>query len=413
MMDFRRFWIGETTSRLGSSIGSVAVPLVALNVLHANVFMVSALTAAAWLPWVVIGLPVGAWVNRLPRRPVMILADTVSVLAFASVPVAAWFGVLTSAQLLVVALLGGVASVFFKTAYQAFLPALLAQEKLLEGNAKLQGSEQVADVGGPGAAGVIAQVAGPALGVLADAVSFVVSAVCLLAIRPAEPPRAAERRRLRHEIAEGLAVVTRDPLLRISTLYGCVSNLMLVGYQAVLVVFLVRIVGFSSGITGLLLAMTSLGGVAGALLARPVAGWLGTARTLLLGRLVLTPAGLLIPLADKGTGLGLFVLGSVVLIASIVAGNVVWMGWVQSYYPSRMLGRLSGSVQVFNYGSIPLGALLAGVLASHFGVRATLWIMLTGMVTVTLLLLLSPLRRLRDLPAAVPPAPVSAREASR
>jgi predicted MFS family arabinose efflux permease len=181
----------------------------------------------------------------------------------------------------------------------------------------------------------------------------------------------------------------------------------------VLVVFLVRIVGFSSGTTGILLAMTSLGGVAGALLARRAARWLGTARAVVLGRLILTPSGLLIPLAAKGPALGLFVLGSVTLIATIVAGNIIWMGWVQSYYPPRLLGRVWASVQVFNYGSIPLGALLAGALASHLGVRATLWMMLIGLVAVSFVMLIGPLRRLRDLPAAAPPAPVSAREASR
>ena len=202
--DFRLLWTGETTSCLGSSIGGVALPLVALSVLHASVLAVSALTAAAWLRWVLIGLPAGAWVDRLLRRPVMIAADVVSVAAFGSVPVAAWCGALTTVQLMFAALAGGTASVFFKTAYRAFLPALLAADDLLEGNARLQGSEQVANVAGPGAAGVIAQAAGAVCGVLADAASFAVSAICLSRIRVAEPPRVARRRNLRHEIGEGL-----------------------------------------------------------------------------------------------------------------------------------------------------------------------------------------------------------------
>jgi MFS family permease len=192
--DFRLLWTGETTSCLGSSIGGIALSLVALTVLHASVFAVSALTAAAWLPWVLVGLPAGAWVDRWPRRPVMIAADVVSAAAFGSVPVAAWCGVLTTAQLMCAALAGGTASVFFKTAYRAFLPALLTADDLLEGNAKLQGSEQVANVAGPGAAGLIAQPAGAVCGVLADAASFAVSAVCLFRLRVAEPARVARRR---------------------------------------------------------------------------------------------------------------------------------------------------------------------------------------------------------------------------
>jgi MFS family permease len=396
--DFRLLWTGETTSCLGSSIGGIALALVALSVLHASVFVISVLTAAAWLPWVLIGLPAGAWVDRLPRRAVMIAADLVSVAAFGSVPVAAWCGALTTLQLMLVALAGGTAAVFFKTAYRAFLPALLAADDLLEGNAKLQGSEQVANVAGPGAAGLIAQAAGAVCGVLADAVSFAVSAICLSRIRVTGPPRVARRRNLRHEIGEGLAIVVRDPLLRATTLYGCLSNLTLVGYQAVLVVFLVRIVGLSAGATGALIALTSLGGVVGALVARPAARRFGTARILLRGRMALTPAGLLIPLADRGPGLALFVVGSVTVVSAIIAGNVIFSGWFQGYYPRELLGRVSTSVQVFNYGSVPLGALAAGFLASHLGVRGALWIMLSGLALSALVLLTGPLRHLRDLP---------------
>jgi MFS family permease len=397
--DFRLLWTGETTSCLGSSIGGVALPLVALVVLHTSVFQVSALTAAAWLPWVFIGLPAGAWVDRLPRRPVMMTADLVSLAAFASVPAAAWCGVLTIAQLLVVALAGGIVSVFFKTAYRAFLPAVLGAGDLLEGNAKLQGSEQVTNVIGPGAAGLIAEAAGAVSGTLADAISFAVSALCLSRLRVSEQRPTAARRHLRREIAEGLRIVVRDPLLRVNSLFGCLSNLVLVGYQSVLVVFLIRVVGLSAGVTGLLIALTSLGGVLGALVARRAAARFGTARVFLYGKLLLSPAGLLIPLTSRGAGLFLFVAGSVTIGAGIIAGNIVWSGWVQTYYPARLLGRVSTSSQVFNYGAIPLGAVLGGLIASRLGVRTALWVMLSGLVLASFVLLAGPLRRMRDLPA--------------
>jgi MFS family permease len=179
----------------------------------------------------------------------------------------------------------------------------------------------------------------------------------------------------------------------------------------VLVVFLVRIVGLSAGVTGLLIALTSLGGVLGALLARPAARRFGSARAVLRGRILLGPAGLLIPLADRGPGLALFVLGSVTVIGSIIAGNVIWGGWLQGYYPGELLGRVSTSMQVFNYGSIPLGAVVAGALASDLGVRVALWIMLSGLALSALILLTGPLRHLRDLPAR--PANSEAQTAQR
>jgi MFS family permease len=412
--EFRLLWTGETTSCLGSSVGGVALPLAALTVLHAGVFAVSALTAAAWLPWVLIGLPAGAWVDRLPRRRVMVIADLISLAAFASIPVAAWCGRLSVAQVLIVALTAGTAGVFFKTGYKAFLPAVLEPAQLLEGNAKLQGSEQVTNVTGPGLAGLIAQSAGAVCGVLADAVSFAISAFCLSRIQVSEPEPASARRSLRRDIAEGLAIVLRDPLLRVSAIYGCLSNFTLVGYQAVLVVFLVRTVGLSSGLTGLLLTLSSLGGVLGAVLARRAASHFGTARVALYSKVLLFPAGLLIPLASKGPGLALFVVGSVTVIAGVVAGNIVWAGFTQARYPARLIGRVSTSTQVFNYGAIPAGALVAGVIASQLGVRMTLWIMLGGLVASTWVLLLGPLPHLRDLPAtpidpaAVAGSPVSA-----
>lgn len=396
---FRLLWTGETTSSLGSSVSSVALPLVALAKLNASVFAVSLLSAAAWVPWLVIGLPAGAWIDRLKRRRVLIVADVVSLLAFASVPIAALGGWLTVSQLIVVALVAGTAAVFFETALRAFVPAMVRAEDLLESNAKLQGSEQVTHIGGPGLAGLIAQIASPVGGVVANAVSFAVSATCLARIHVDEPPPAAATQPLRHQISQGLRLVWSDPLLRMNALFGAASNFVLTGYQAILVVFLLRTVGLSAGTTGLLLSAASVGGVIGALVARRAAARFGSARAVLLAKVAVMPFGLLIPLTHRGAGVSLFVLGSVVVIAGIVAGNIIWAGWVQSYYPAELLGRVTTSVQVVNYGTIPLGAVVAGALASTLGVRETLWIMLAGLIASSGVLLAGPLRTLHDLPA--------------
>jgi MFS family permease len=396
--DFRLLWIGETTSTFGSSISGVALPLVALTTLHAGVLAVSLLTAAAWLPWLVVGLPAGAWVDRLPRRTVMLAADVVFITGFASVPVAAVLGWLTITQLLVAALVCGVATVFFATAYRAFIPTLLEPGDLQEANAKLQGSEQVTRVAGPGTAGLIAQAIGPVGGVVVDVASFVVSALCLWRIRVDEPRHDAPRRRLRQEIGEGLKFVGGDPLLRVVAVFGCVSNLVLTGYQAVIVVFLVRSVGLAAGTTGVLLATGSLGGVLGALVARRIAARIGTARLVVWSKLVVMPFGLLIPLTHRGPALAFFVVGSLLIVSGVVAGNVVWAGFSQAYYPAHIRGRISTSIQVFNYGAIPVGAVLAGLLARTFGIRPTLWIMLTGLTLSSTLLLIGPMKSMRDFP---------------
>jgi MFS family permease len=396
--DFRLLWTGETTSELGTTISSVALPLVALSVLHAHVVAVTLLSAAAWLPWVVIGLPAGAWVDRLPKRPVMIAADLVSLLAFGSVPVASVLGWLTMTQLVAVALVAGAASVFFATAYRAFIPTMLDAVDLMEGNAKLQGSEQVTHIAGPGLAGLIAQAATPVGGVLANAVSFAVSLGCLSRIDVVEPPAGAERRHLHREIAAGLTVVLHDRLLASYAVFGCLSNFVLTGYQALVVVFLVRTVGVSAGTTGLLLAAGSVGGVAGAMVARRAAARLGNGRVTLWSKVGVAPFGLLLPLTHRGPSLALFIAGTFVVIAGIVAGNIVYAGWLQTYIPVELLGRVSTSVQVVNYGAMPLGAVTAGALASALGVRSALWLMMAGFVAAAGVLLAGPLRRLRTLP---------------
>src|SRR6202453_5198998 len=182
--NFRLFWAGESISEVGNSVTLVVIPLVAIDTLHTSTFIVTLLTAMVWLPWVVIGVPDGAWVDRLPPRRVMLACDAVSAAVYASVPVAAWFGVLTVAQLIAVTLIAGSATVFFNSAYQVLLPGVVDEADLPEGNAKLLGSREVAQIGGAGVGAALPPGGGPVSGLVADAVSFAVSFCCLTAMQP-------------------------------------------------------------------------------------------------------------------------------------------------------------------------------------------------------------------------------------
>jgi predicted MFS family arabinose efflux permease len=405
--DFRLLWIGQTTSRLGSSVTGVALPLVAVTTLGASIWQVALLTGAAWLPWVVIGLPAGAWVDRLPRRRVMVICDVISLLLFLSVPVAAWSGVLTVGYLLAVALGAGTASVFFQTAYQVYLPTLLTGAEVAEGNAKVQGTEAAAQIAGPGIAGLIAQLAGAAAALLVDAASFAVSAICVLAIRAREPHPAPGRRptTLRREIGAGIRFLARDPYLRVLTVFGACSNVGLIGYQAILVVFLVRDVGVAPATVGGLVAAMGLGGVLGAAIATTVARRIGTARGLILFELLAAPCGLLTPLAGPGPRAALAAASGLIIATGVTVGNVLKNSFRQTYTPHHLLGRVTASMQLVNYGTIPLGALLSGALGTALGARPTMWIMTGGLATTGLILLLGPLRRRRNLPGRPAPVP--------
>ncbi|SHM07944.1 MFS transporter [Actinacidiphila paucisporea] len=399
--DFRLLWCGETAGKFGASVTGVAMPLVAVSTLHAGTFAVALLSAATWAPWLLIGLPAGVWVDRLPRRPVMLAAAAVSVVLFAALPVAAWCGGLSIGLLLAVALLTGTAAVFFQTAYSAYLPTVVAPDDQAEGNAKLHGSASAAQIAGLGSGGLIVQVAGAVNAMFANAGTFLVSLVCLAGIRHREPPPAAgvRPRSLAGEVGEGLRLIAGDSWLRTLTLFGAASNLALMGYQSIQVVFLVRDVGLAPGTVGALIAATSAGGVAGALTARRVAGRIGSARATLLFELGLAVPAVLIPLTGGGAGVLLFVTGGFCVAAGVVAGNIIKAGFQQRYCPPELLGRLTASAAFLGYGTLPLGALLGGALGTALGLRTAMAVTAAGVPLAAAILLFSPVRRSRDLPA--------------
>lgn len=399
--DFRLLWVGETVSGLGNSITVVALPLIAVVALDAGSTAVGLLAGAVWLPWLLLGLPVGAWVDRLHKRPLMIACDLVAVTALVSIPLAAWLDALTFQHLVVVALTCGTAAVCFNTAYHSYIRIVLDGRDLLEGNAKLQGSEAVTQVAGPGVAGLLAQAFGAVTALVADAVTFLVSALCLKRISVVEPDHALddeERASLRRQIIEGLRFVGRDRYLRPMVTWGAVINMALMGYQAVQVVFLVRTVGLNPAMVGLLLTSGSTGGIVGALVATRVSRRFGTGRGLLLLQAATAPFVLLLPMTTAGPGLLLFAMGAFLVGIGISVANIVVGSFRQTYCPPHMLGRVVATAMMINHSTIPLGSLLGGVLGDAVGYRPAMWIM-TGIVAPSwLILAMSPMRRERDLP---------------
>ncbi|HEX4831892.1 MAG TPA: MFS transporter [Trebonia sp.] len=406
--DFRLLWLGEGTSTLGSAISGIALPLVAVVVLHAGPLAMGLLAAVNWLPVLVFGLPAGAWVDRSRRRRVMIATNAAGLALMLSVPVAGWLGWLSVSYLVTVALLMGTVAVFDSPAFQAFLPSIVAKEDLGEANAKLSASNQVASMSGSSVAGLIAGALGAVTGMLFDAVSYLVALACLILIRqPEDNPRPAGRATsFRQDIADGVRFMAHDPYMRIIALCASLENLLLCGAQALLVVFLVNVAHVYYGSVGLLMIADSLGGLAGALLARRLARRIGTARMLLVVAIGTAPFGLLIPLTTSGWGIIFFVLGLGVPAAGMVACGIVTATFRQSYCPPDMQGRVSTTAMVTVYGSMPAGALIGGALGAGIGIRTTLWIMLGALAAAKFLRFIGPIKTSRDLPAG-PPAPAA------
>ena len=403
--DFRKLWAGMTVSRLGSSVAGVTTPLIAVQVLDASAFTVSLLTAAAWLPWLLIGLPAGAWIDRVARRPVMLISDLVSAVLVISVPVAAWAGALTMTHLLTVTLLLGAATVFFSVAWAAYLPAAFDKDDLVGANSALQSTESAAQVAGPAAGGLLVAAVSAVAGLVLDAVSFLVSAFALWRIRRAERrPAPTARVSIRADIAVGARWLLRDKYLLNQTLYGAAANLWLTGINAIAVVFLVRELGVSTTTVGLLFAAVSLGGVGAASLTPRLVRRLGGARALVACKTFGGVASVLIPFAQPGPGLLVFVAGMLGVAAGAIAGNVVGASFRQAYCPPALFGRVLTSMQFVNFGAIPVGAVLGGALAGPLGTRYAIMVMAIGYAASGLILVLGPLRGRRDLPAAAAPA---------
>lgn len=369
--NFALLWIGESTSAVGSSITTVALPLVAVSTLHASPTMVALITAFTWLPWLLVGLPAGVWVDRWPRRRTLLIADFVSAAVLVIIPIAAWTNVLTMTMLFVAALLAGTAGIFSNVAFNAFLPHLVSAEALLEGISKLQTSASVALVVGPGLGGLLAQAAGAASGILIDSFTFLVSAACLLGLRPEPEPRpsAGDHPGMLRQIAEGVGFIMRGRLLKAMLVVAAVTNFAMLGITALRVVFLVRTDGAAPGTAGIVIGVGSLGGILGAILASCASRRFGSARTYLVANVAAAPFILLLPLAGHGWGLTLFAAGSFVGLAGATMSNEMTMTFRGNFVPTHLLGRVTAASRIFVMGTIPLGAATAGLLASKLGIR--------------------------------------------
>ncbi|MGZ6267761.1 MAG: MFS transporter [Candidatus Limnocylindrales bacterium] len=404
-VDFRRLWVGETISQFGSQVSLLAIPFIATVLLHASPFEVAMLGALAFLPFILFTLPAGAWVDRLRRRPILISGDLARVVALATIPVAWGLGALTIWQLYLVSFVAGIATVFFDVAYQSYLPSLVERQALVEGNAKLQASEASAQVVGPGLGGVLISLVGAPFAVVADAVSYLASALFVMRIgRPEEHPEAERlaaglaREPLRRQIAEGLRFVLRNPHLRAIALTTSSSNLFSNMIFAILPVYLYRELALSPAIVGVVFGLGAVGALGGALTANKVAARAGLGRTIIGSIALGGPALLLVPLAPHDAPVA-WLIASVALGGfSAVVYNVNQVSYRQAITPTAIQGRMNATMRFLVWGTIPIGAVLGGLVATWVGVHNSIWVGALGSCLPFLAVLLSPVRSLRSMP---------------
>lgn len=395
---FWRYWTARTVSNLGDAVTAVALPLVAVEALHASSFEVSLLPAAGFLAWIVIGLPAGAIVQRLPLRGAQVTMDLLRAAALVSVPVAAALGVLTLGQLLVVALLVGLATVVFDVGNSTYLPSIVDKEQLTARNSLLSGSVAVTQIGGRSLGGVLVQTLGPAVSMVCDTVSYLVSAALLRTLpRKAGGSSASARPSATELIKDGARYVARHPAIRPCVLAATLVNAVCGAQLALFPVFLVRTVDASTVLVGVLLATEGLGTLLGAALTPRLAKRIGSARTVLWGTSVGAASLLLLPLTTPGAGLVLFAVGNTVFCVGVVAFSVLARTHRQTVTPPELLSCVMATVRFVSWSAIPVGSLAAGLLAASLGNRAALWAVCLFSLLAPLALWASPLRRSRDL----------------
>ncbi len=412
--DFLKLWTGQSISELGSQVSQLAIPILAAIGLHASPLQFSLLGVLGFLPFILFALPAGVWVDRLRRRPILIAGDAARAALLVLIPVLWATHTLRLWHLLVLQFAIGICTVFFDVAYQSYLPSLVEREQLIEGNSKLQLTVSVTQVAGPSASGaLIAAVTAP-YAILLDAASFVASTLFMLRMRhretePAQPDSGAPRRKMWPDVKEGLRWVVGHRWLRaIATCTGT-SNFFSNVTFAIFVLYAVRSLHLSPFELGIVFGVGSLGSVLAALVVNRLRRAIGVGRTILFTAVVFSLGGLTIPLAPRSFPLPVLMFGQMLFGFGGVAYNITQISLRQAITPERLQGRTNAAMRWIVWGTIPVGALAGGAIATAYGLRAALWVGAIGGCFSFLAILFSSVRSIGAMPEPEPaPTPAQA-----
>jgi Na+/melibiose symporter-like transporter len=402
---FLRFWAADTVSVFGSLITRIALPFTAILMLEASAFEMSLLVLADLVPSCLVGLPVGVWVDRLRRVPLMIASDVMRAAVLISIPIAAAFDALTLTQLYVVSFVASALTVLFNVAQVSILPALVSRERLLEANSKTATTQSVSEIGAFGIGGWLVQLLGGPGAMLIDAVSFLASALLLRGLRVDETaPATAVRSGMRQEIVAGLDYLWRQALLRATAV---ASTALWFGYGifgTIISLFALKELGFEAGPLAMIFAVGGVSSLVGAVVARPVTRALGVGVAMIAGLLV--TGLLLLPLmAARGHG----VLAALCLLVQQLGDGAVLVFLInevslrQTVVAPGLMGRVNSSVEFLRSIARLSGVLVAGLAGEIFGLRATLGLAGAVVSLGAIVLALTSVRSLKTMPASAVP----------
>lgn len=397
---FWRYWTGSTVSRVGDAVTLVALPLLAVLRLRATSFEVSLITAASFCAWILIGLPAGVVVHRLPLRGTQVAMDLVRALALLSLPLAVFFDVLSLPQVVGVALVVGFATVIFDVGNSTFLPSIVPDAELVGRNSLVSASDAGVQLGGPALGGALVQAFGAPVALLVDVVSYLASATLLRSLpRPCVQRPSGAEPSMRRMIRVGLSFVFDHDVIRPCVITATIVNFTCGGLLALTAVYLVRGLGASAGVVGLLIASEGAGTLVGAAITPRVSARCGSACVFRWAATIGAVLALLMPLATGTLGLVLFALGNAGFAGGVVVISILARTHRHKVVPRDLLPRVMATVRFISWGVVPLGALAAGLAASALGNRRALWLVVITSLLAPIVLWLGSMRTRRTLDA--------------
>lgn len=401
---FAWLWGGQTLSTFGSQISGIAAAYIAVTILNATPFQMGVLNAASTACFLLVGLVAGAWVDRLVKRRVMIVADIVRMIGIGLIPLLWWLGVLNIWQVIAIEFVIGLATVFFDVAYQSFVPVLLPSEQIAAGNSALETTNQTAGIAGPGLVGWLLTFLKAPLLLIIDAFSYAASAVSLMFIKDTEVPKPKEERRPLHiEIREGLSFVVRHPLIRRISATTSVSNLFGSMMFSIFpfIFFDPSELGYSPAIFGLLGSAAAIGSLFGAVATTRLIKWIGEGTLISLSAVLMGFSMLLMPLAislHNEFTIPLMLAMEVINGVLVLTYNITQVSARQRLCPPELLGRMNASIRFFVWGVMPIGALVGGAIAELTTPLTAVVVGASGALFASAFVLFSPLTRMKKLP---------------
>ena len=404
--DFMKLWTGQTISQFGDEVTQFALPFVAVLTLRVTPFELGLLATFQFLPFILLTLPAGVWVDRLRRKPILIGANIGRAALLASIPIAFIGGWLTLPQLYVVAFGVGCLEVFFDVAYQSYLPTVVERDRLVEGNAKLEISVSAANVVGPSVAGFLVELVRPAIAILFDVASYLGAVAFIAWIRRPESapephdPATGKRPSMRQEAAEGLRYVLGHRYLR--AIAACTGTLNLFGNlgTAILLLYAVDVLGFTPVTIGVIFTVANVGVLVGAVTAERLGRWFGIGPVIVGSAFLSSFALVAVAIAPRDAAIPFVIAGFFIGQSTAVIYNITQVSLRQAITPERMLGRMNASMRFIVWGTIPIGALAGGVLGGLIGLQATIWVGAIGSFLGFLPVLFSQVRTLQRIPDA-------------